>query len=120
MRIHAFLFNVGMLASVVTAQSHLRIKNGKDVPDNERRRLAPSDKVEICHIPPDDPESFKTISVSGNAVAAHLEHGDIEGACNDLCDVLCDDGNPCTEAVSVDCKDSGCPEQTPSCGRHFL
>src|SRR3989338_10521356 len=34
-------------------------------------------KVTICH------EGKNTISVSGNAVSAHLEHGDIRGACSD-------------------------------------
>lgn len=53
-------------------------------------------KVEICHIPPGNPENFHTIAVNQNAVAAHLEnHGDLLGPC---CDPLgCDDQNPCTQ-----------------------
>ncbi len=38
-------------------------------------------KVEICHIPPGDPEDFHTITISENASAAHLAHGDLAGAC---------------------------------------
>ena len=34
------------------------------------------EKVLICHIPPGNPENAHTISVSVNAVPAHLAHGD--------------------------------------------
>ena len=40
-----------------------------------------SEKVLICHIPPGKPENAHTISVSVNAVPAHLAHGDTEGPC---------------------------------------
>jgi hypothetical protein len=39
------------------------------------------EKVLICHIPPGNPEHPITISVSQNAVPAHLAHGDTEGPC---------------------------------------
>ena len=39
------------------------------------------EKVLICHIPPGNPENAHTISVSVNAVPAHLAHGDTEGPC---------------------------------------
>ena len=39
------------------------------------------EKVLICHIPPGNPENPHTISVSVNAVPAHLAHGDTEGPC---------------------------------------
>ena len=39
------------------------------------------EKVLICHIPPGNPENPQTISVSVNAVPAHLAHGDTEGPC---------------------------------------
>ena len=39
------------------------------------------EKVLICHIPPGNPENAQTISVSVNAVPAHLAHGDTEGPC---------------------------------------
>ena len=41
------------------------------------------EKVLICHIPPGNPENPITISVSPNAVPAHLAHGDTEGPCPD-------------------------------------
>ena len=41
----------------------------------------PAPKVEICHIPPGDPEDFHTITISENASAAHQAHGDLAGAC---------------------------------------
>ena len=39
------------------------------------------EKVVICHIPPGEPENAHTISVSPNAVPAHLAHGDTLGPC---------------------------------------
>jgi hypothetical protein len=53
-------------------------------------------KVKICHVPPGNPANFHTITVSDNAVQAHLGHGDLLGACFAHCDQLCDDGNACT------------------------
>lgn len=40
-----------------------------------------AEKVLICHIPPGNPGNEHTISVSVNAVPAHLGHGDHLGAC---------------------------------------
>jgi HYR domain/Putative Ig domain len=37
--------------------------------------------VTICHIPPGNPSNAHTITVSQNAVQAHLNHGDILGPC---------------------------------------
>ena len=39
------------------------------------------EKVVICHIQPGQPENAHTISVSANAVPAHLAHGDTLGPC---------------------------------------
>jgi hypothetical protein len=39
------------------------------------------DKVELCHVPEDNPANEHTICVSVNAVAEHLAHGDMLGAC---------------------------------------
>ena len=39
------------------------------------------EKVLICHIPPGNPGNPQTISVSVNAVPAHLAHGDSVGPC---------------------------------------
>lgn len=41
----------------------------------------PKPKTTICHIPPGNPGEAHTISVGGNAAAAHLAHGDTPGAC---------------------------------------
>jgi hypothetical protein len=53
-------------------------------------------KVQVCHIPPGNPSNFHTITISENALQAHLGHGDIAGTCFAHCDTLCSDGNPCT------------------------
>lgn len=53
-------------------------------------------KVKVCHIPPGNPSNFHTITISENALQAHLGHGDLPGTCFAHCDTLCSDGNPCT------------------------
>ncbi len=53
-------------------------------------------KVKVCHIPPGNPGNFHTITVSENALQAHLGHGDLAGACFAHCDSLCSDDDPCT------------------------
>lgn len=53
-------------------------------------------KVQVCHIPPDNPANFHTITISEDALQAHLGHGDLAGACFAHCDTLCSDGNACT------------------------
>lgn len=45
--------------------------------------IANAQKVDICHIPPGDPDNAHTISINSNAVDAHLAHGDYLGPCND-------------------------------------
>jgi hypothetical protein len=40
-------------------------------------------KVDICHIPPGNPNNAHTINVSTSAVKAHLAHGDTLGECPD-------------------------------------
>lgn len=42
-------------------------------------------KVNICHIPPGNPNNPQILSISTNAVAAHLAHGDKLGACGVSC-----------------------------------
>lgn len=37
---------------------------------------APSDKISICHVPPGNPGNCHEITVSRNALKAHLDHGD--------------------------------------------
>ena len=38
-------------------------------------------KVDICHIPPGNPDNAHTINVSVRAIPAHLAHGDTLGEC---------------------------------------
>ena len=71
--------------------------------------FAGSDKVDVCHIPPGNPENFHTIRISEKALSAHLAHGDLAGACEAGCAVLCDDGNVCTIDDTGDCYQNGCP-----------
>ena len=71
---------------------------------------SPGEKVQVCHIPPGAPERFRTITVSKAALPAHLAHGDLEGACNAACAVLCDDGDLCTIDDTGDCEAIGCPQ----------
>ena len=60
----------------------------------------PNGKVTICHVPPGNPGNAHTISVSPNAVDAHLRHGDHCGECSVAMkcetDTDCDDSNACT------------------------
>jgi|GEM_PF-2225369 len=39
-------------------------------------------KITICHIPPGNPANAHSITVSINALDAHLAHGDFVGSCN--------------------------------------
>lgn len=66
-------------------------------------------KVQVCHRPPGNPSNYQTITIGAPALPAHLAHGDLAGACLDLCATLCDDGDLCTT-------DSGVPNlQTQRC-----
>ena len=60
-------------------------------------------KVQICHIPPDDPSDFHTITINESAKTSHLTHGDLEGPCNDNCNTLCNSGGP-----EENCEENGC------------
>ncbi len=44
--------------------------------------FAQNTKVDVCHIPPGNPDNAHTITISENAVEAHMEHGDRLGACD--------------------------------------
>lgn len=83
-------------------------------------------KVTICHIPPDDPSNFHTITVNQNALSSHLmNHGDLEGACGTFCEDLCDDDDACTTDFcdeseqcaheSVDCTDGNVCTEDEMC-----
>ncbi len=70
-------FGCNSVASINICVKDVRVvgKNGKK--DDK--------KVYICHIPPGNPANAHTLEVSINAVAAHLQHGDVLGSCNQLC-----------------------------------
>lgn len=44
---------------------------------------AGNNKVQVCHFPPGNPDNFHTITISENALSAHLGHGDVAGSCFD-------------------------------------
>ncbi|MGB1308024.1 MAG: hypothetical protein ACPG6B_03880 [Oceanihabitans sp.] len=50
---------------------------------NSTTSKAKGEKVTICHIPPGNPENSHEITVSVNAISAHLAHGDLLGGCNE-------------------------------------
>jgi hypothetical protein len=64
---------------------------------------AGADKVQVCHIPPGNPDNFHTISVSQNALQAHLDHGDLSGPCYLSCTTLCTGDNSCTTGECSQC-----------------
>jgi hypothetical protein len=41
-----------------------------------RKAWAANDQVTICHVPPGNPQNVHAITVSSNAIPAHLKHGD--------------------------------------------
>jgi len=43
--------------------------------------MAEEAKVDVCHIPPGNPANAHTITISENALSAHLDHGDHLGPC---------------------------------------
>ena len=75
------------------------------------------DKMEICHVPPDDPDNYHTINVSDKALAGHVRHGDkFMEPCDADCDTICGDENMCTQDYdpTVGCAIGGCyPEPIP-------
>jgi len=44
--------------------------------------IAQGAKVDVCHIPPGNPDNAHTITISENALGAHLDHGDFVGVCD--------------------------------------
>jgi len=44
--------------------------------------IADEVKVDVCHVPPENPANAHTITISKDALGAHLEHGDRVGSCD--------------------------------------
>ena len=67
----------------VVADNKARDDKGKSGNKNrdEKNDKRGDNLVEICHIPPGNPDARHTIMVAAAAVPAHLAHGDVLGAC---------------------------------------
>jgi hypothetical protein len=68
-------FGVTQLAYSTGSNSGSSNSNNNNNHDN--------DKIEICHIPPGNPNNPQTITISKSAWAAHLSHGDHKDECDD-------------------------------------
>lgn len=70
----------------------------------ETNETSPREMVEICHVPPGDPDNPQTLLVDANTVDEYLRNNpdDRLGPCDEAC--MCDDENPCT---SDTCDDAG-------------
>lgn len=55
------------------------------VPVNSEIEEVAAKKVTICHIPPGNPANTHAITISVNALPAHLAHGDNLGDCETTC-----------------------------------
>ena len=44
-----------------------------------------NNKVQICHVPPGNPEKEKDKCINKDSVPAHLNHGDRLGPCENIC-----------------------------------
>lgn len=64
------------LATILTFGTAIAVRAAGQIPGDDDEG-----KTTICHIPPGNPENQHTISVSENAVSAHLNHGDTLGDC---------------------------------------
>jgi len=75
--------------------------------------MARQQKVDICHVPPGNPDNAHTINVAEPAVDAHLAHGDFVGTCECVQDGDCVDQDLCT----TDSCDAGqCVSRPVVCG----
>jgi hypothetical protein len=59
----------------------LAIRLYYQAPNKTAEQILDQDWVTICHIPPGNPANAHTITISVNALPAHLAHGDYVGAC---------------------------------------
>jgi len=74
-----------ILLGVVTIGVALAVGLGVDLSSKKDK----SSVVQICHFPPDSKSNFSTLNVTENTVAAHLEHGDLMGSCEENCLDIC-------------------------------
>lgn len=67
-------------------------------------------KVTICHIPPGNEANAHDITISENALQAHLEHGDFNGTCdNQPAPEICTEGEICAVEADVCVPDNNTP-----------
>ncbi len=59
----------------------LAVRMHFDAPSRSMEEIMEQDWVTICHIPPGNPANAHTITISVNALPAHLAHGDYIGSC---------------------------------------
>jgi hypothetical protein len=76
---------------------------GKDGCGDAAYTVGSNGKVDICHIPPGNPDNSHTLNVSPNAVKAHLAHGDYLGACG-TCSTLTYTNNLIEYSIDADKK----------------
>ena len=53
-------------------------------PNKSIQRMLDQGWVTICHFPPGNPANAHTITISVNALPAHLAHGDFIGSCESV------------------------------------
>lgn len=74
---------LGLATALTLAVPSVAMAGGDHHPKKDGDHHPPKHgkKVTICHIPPGNPGNAHTITISLNALQAHLAHGDTIGAC---------------------------------------
>ena len=72
----SLLFSTPVLAKEKTGE-----KAAPTASEEKKEKKDDRGKKEVCHVPKGNPKKAKTLSIGADGVAAHLEHGDREGAC---------------------------------------
>ena len=94
----------GVVIPQLSEQSTAR--NHKDKNENNDNN---NNKLTICHIPPDNPDNPQTIEIKRSALRDHLDHGDLECACDPDGDgVLCDEDQCDNDPNKIEPGQCGC------------
>jgi len=80
--------------------------------------MAKPAKVDVCHVPPGNPDNAHSISVSVNAVQAHLDHGDVVCCQGEACTAggVCTSPGGCFACSCGDTCENLCPPPPVPCG----
>ncbi|KAG7365906.1 hypothetical protein IV203_028576 [Nitzschia inconspicua] len=113
---------LGSASAQIRAPHHVRGRDSKDNGGVTNRHLK-TDRKTICHLPPGEPENFRSITVGEPSLTAHLANGSLEGRCSEHCDRLCDDKISCTvddcdaneKCIPTEARDITCGGGTPFC-----